>query len=646
MAMKSIIGKCKSHASSLVWLLALLVTAGLLLSYEHFVLWKIQEQNLFLDTPLFFRQQMLVPGGLLSYVGSFLTQLLYYPALGVGVLCALWWLLMWLLRRTFRVAEPWAVLLLVPVALLLAANVDMGYWIYPIKLKGWYFTATLGLLAVVALLWAYRTLSARRLWRRVLLVLTVVAGYPLFGTYALAAALLMGLWSWRLERSAQDSQLSQNTKVKTLNSAADSLLAAVAVAAVSLAYYQFVYYQTNEVNLWWTALPTFKILEVNSEYYWPYALLAACMVVLVLGKWEKKEMDEKAAPVSKKAAKGKKNVGGRNYKALWKLAVVVIVLAATVYGVQKAWMKDENFHREVAMEYYIEQTRWDDVLAEADKQRDVPTRAIVLMRNLALSRLGRQSTEMYRFPKGAKSYASPVAIPTSMLIGDLFYYHYGMLNDCHHMCLEGGVEYGWRVEHLKYMARCALLTGDRNAMLKYTGLLKHTLFHGGWAQWAETLQLDAKLRQNDRETGPVMNMMRYPDMVGSDHGYAENYVMNHLSQMDSDDPTFQEQCLLATLWKKNSRQFWRRFATYLQLHKGEPIPRYYQEAACLYATTQPPAPIEVPIDEGIQKSLQAFMQLLQQYDGMSLEQVRSALSPMYGDTYFFEYFLTDDLNYM
>ena len=645
--MKSIIGKCKSHASSLVWLLALLVTAGLLLSYEHFVLWKIQEQNLFLDTPLFFRQQMLVPGGLLSYVGSFLTQLLYYPVLGVGVLCALWWLLMWLMRRTFRVAEPWAVLLLVPVALLLTANVDMGYWIYPIKLKGWYFAATLGLLAVVALLWAYRALSAHRLWRRVLLVLTVVAGYPLFGTYALAAALLMALWSWRLERSALLSPLSSlHSRLSTLHSSIDSLLAIALVAAVPLAYYQFVYYQTNEVNLWWAALPTFKILEVNSEYYWPYALLAACMVVLVLGKWEKKEIDEKAAPVSKKAAKGKKNVGGRNYKALWKLAVVVIVLAATVYGVQKAWMKDENFHREVAMEYYIEQTRWDDVLAEADKQRDVPTRAIVLMRNLALSRLGRQSTEMYRFPKGAKSYASPVAIPTSMLIGDLFYYHYGMLNDCHHMCLEGGVEYGWRVEHLKYMARCALLTGDRNAMLKYTGLLKHTLFHGGWAQWAETLQLDAKLRQNDRETGPVMNMMRYPDMVGSDHGYAENYVMNHLSQMDSDDPTFQEQCLLATLWKKNSRQFWRRFATYLQLHKGEPIPRYYQEAACLYTVTQPPAPIEVPIDEGIQKSLQAFMQLLQQYDGMSLEQVRSALSPMYGDTYFFEYFLTDDLNYM
>ena len=452
MAMKTIIGKCKSHASSLVWLLALLVTAGLLLSYEHFVLWKIQEQNLFLDTPLFFRQQMLVPGGLLSYVGSFLTQLLYYPVLGVGVLCALWWLLMWLMRRTFRVAEPWAVLLLVPVALLLAANVDMGYWIYPIKLKGWYFAATLGLLAVVALLWAYRALSARRLWRRVLLVLTVVAGYPLFGTYALAAALLMALWSWRLERSdlssplkVQNSPRSLRSKHSTLNSAIDSLLAIALVAAVPLAYYQFVYYQTNEVNLWWTALPTFKILEVNSEYYWPYALLAACMVVLVLGKWETKaekpeakskaEAEDKTEVPNKAEAKDKKNAKGKKasqprgahsqpfstarsasqrpkgYKGWWKLAVVVIVLAATVYGVQKAWMKDENFHREVAMEYYIEQTRWDDVLAEADKQRDVPTRAIVLMRNLALSRWDARARRCIASRRGQRATPRPSPFP-------------------------------------------------------------------------------------------------------------------------------------------------------------------------------------------------------------------------------------------
>ena len=639
MAVNSIISKCKPHVTPVVWLMALVVAAGFLLGYERHVLWKIQEQNLFLDTPLFFRQQMVVPGGLLTYVGSFLTQLLYRPVLGVAVLCALWWLLMWLMRHTFRVAEPWSLLLLVPAALLLAANVDMGYWIYPIKLKGWYFDATLGVTAVVALLWAYRSLSSLRLWRRVLLVVTVVAGYPLIGSYALAAVVLMALWSWRLD----------NNRWQALT---DSLLAAIVVAAVPLLYYQFVYYQTNKVNLWWTGLPTFKILEVNSEYYLPYALLAVCLVILVIGKWQKndtpkkEETKRKEVAKNKKGAKGNKNTRSVHFKNLWKAIVVVIVLIAAVYYVQTVWVKDENFHREMAMSHYVEQTRWEDVLTEAAKQQDTPTRAIVLMRNLALSRLGRQSTEMYRYRNGSKPYAVAFAIPTSMLIGDMIYYQYGMMNDCHHMCLEGGVEYGWRVEHLKYMARCALMSGEKNVMLKYTELLKHTLYHGEWAQWLESLQQKPELKRKDRETGPVMNMMRYPDMVGSDHGYTENYVMTHLAQMDSDDPSFQEQCLLATLWNKNSRQFWRRFATYLDLHKGEAIPRYYQEAACLYSVIQAPAPFEAPVDEGIKKNLQAFMEQLQRYDGMSLESVRKTLYPMYGDTYFFEFFLMDDLSFM
>ena len=72
MAVNSIISKCKPHVTPVVWLMALVVAAGFLLGYERHVLWKIQEQNLFLDTPLFFRQQMVVPGGLLTYVGSFL----------------------------------------------------------------------------------------------------------------------------------------------------------------------------------------------------------------------------------------------------------------------------------------------------------------------------------------------------------------------------------------------------------------------------------------------------------------------------------------------------------------------------------------------------------------------------------------------
>ena len=639
MTFKSVLGKLKDHASIIVWLISLAVVAGLLLSYEKHVLWLVQEQSLFLDTSQFFSQQMVVPGGLLVYIGCFLTQLLYHPVLGVTVLCALWLLLMWLLRRAFMVGERWASLLVVPVALLLIANVDMGYWVYPIKLKGWYFDATVGVTVIAALLWAFRVLSAYRIWRRVLIVVTVAAGYPLFGTYAIAAAVLMGLWCWRLDKDRWQALV-------------DCILAALMVVAIPLLCYQYVYNQVNMANLWWTGLPIFKIIDEYPEFYVPYALLGACLLILTVGKWNTAAKQEQSAPspvtterkrTQKKSKKQKSS--SKKYSGWWQTAIVIIVLAATVYGVNAAWMKDENFHHETAMKHFIEQTRWEDVLAEADKQQDMPTRGVVVMRNLALSRLGRQSTEMYRYRNGSKQPASPFPFQLSMMIGNLLYYNYGMFNDCHHMCVEAGVEFGWHVEQLKYMARCNLMNDEVNAMLKYTRLLKHTLFHGEWADNMEKLQ-KPELKRKDRETGPIMHTMHHYDNVGADHGYAEKYLMNHLAVIDCDDPEFQEQCVLATLWTKSSLHFWYRFKRYLELNPGKPVPRYFMEAAYLYTTEEKKALFNMSFDEGVKKTYQEFIDQLPKYDGMDIDDVRSALYPRFGDTFFFDYYLMDDLKFI
>ena len=639
MTFKSVLGKLKDHASIIVWLISLAVVAGLLLSYEKHVLWLVQEQSLFLDTSQFFSQQMVVPGGLLVYIGCFLTQLLYHPVLGVTVLCALWLLLMWLLRRAFMVGERWASLLVVPVALLLIANVDMGYWVYPIKLKGWYFDATVGVTVIAALLWAFRVLSAYRIWRRVLIVVTVAAGYPLFGTYAIAAAVLMGLWCWRLDKDRWQALV-------------DCILAALMVIAIPLLCYQYVYNQVNIANLWWTGLPIFKIIDEYPEFYVPYALLGACLLILTVGKWNTAAKQEQSAPspVTTERKRTQKNSkkqksSSKKYSGWWQTAIVIIVLAATVYGANAAWMKDENFHHETAMKHFIEQTRWEDVLAEADKQQDMPTRGVVVMRNLALSRLGRQSTEMYRYRNGSKQPASPFPFQLSMMIGNLLYYNYGMFNDCHHMCVEAGVEFGWHVEQLKYMARCNLMNDEVNAMLKYTRLLKHTLFHGEWADNMEKLQ-KPELKRKDRETGPIMHTMHHYDNVGADHGYAEKYLMNHLAVIDCDDPEFQEQCVLATLWTKSSLHFWYRFKRYLELNPGKPVPRYFMEAAYLYTTEEKKALFNMSFDEGVKKTYQEFIDQLPKYDGMDIDDVRSALYPRFGDTFFFDYYLMDDLKFI
>ncbi len=66
----------------------LVATAVILTVFEGEYLWKVQELNLFLDTKTFFWQQMVVPGGMLTWLGTFFTQLFYIPWLGALTMCA------------------------------------------------------------------------------------------------------------------------------------------------------------------------------------------------------------------------------------------------------------------------------------------------------------------------------------------------------------------------------------------------------------------------------------------------------------------------------------------------------------------------------------------------------------------------------
>ena len=194
MTQKSRWGKLPVHHTGMAALLPYLVifVMGMVLTLsEYNYLARVEEQNLFLHTPLFFNQCMVVPGGLLSWAGAFLTQLLHHPALGVTVLCLLWALLTFLLGRTFHIPTRWLCVTLIPVAMLLLANVDLGYWIYYLKLRGYFFVLTLGIISAVAMVWTYRALPRR--FRTVFILLTVVGLYPFIGFFALLSAVLMAL---------------------------------------------------------------------------------------------------------------------------------------------------------------------------------------------------------------------------------------------------------------------------------------------------------------------------------------------------------------------------------------------------------------------------------------------------------------------
>ena len=337
---------------------------------------------------------------------------------------------MWLVKRAFSIPDKWCVVTLIPVALLLIANMDLGYWIYAMRLPGYFFSATIGTTAAAALLWAFRKLP-QNLWMRIAyVVLVVLVGYPLMGVYGLAAALLMGIWIWRLSDKRQLNILI-------------SVAALLAVVAIPLFYYRYVYYQTNIIDIYHTALPDFTFFEEYPNFLIPYYLLAVCFLAFaILYRQPKPEVTKKGKPILHWIGQA-------------------VLLAAIVYGVEHYWYKDDNFHHELRMERCIENVDWEGVIAEGQKQAGEPTRAIVMMHNLALSRLGRQCDEMYSFKKGSSRSKTELPVYMHNTAGRLIYYQYGVLNEVHRMCMEAGVNWGWNVEMLQYMARAAVLGNEQ-----------------------------------------------------------------------------------------------------------------------------------------------------------------------------------------
>ena len=595
----------------ILWLGALSVIGCALLCLESDLLWKVQQQNLFLYSSLFLKQTMVTSGGMLSYLGTFFTQFFYHPWIGVVMLCSWWWLLMWLVKRTFQIPDRWMVLTLIPVGCLLIANMDLDYWIYVMKLKGYFFSATIGTTAGVVLLWLFRILS-HNLWLRIgFIVLTAAIGYPLMGVYALTTVLLMGIWTWRLTDSRKENICL-------------SAVALLTCIVIPLVYYRYVYYQTHFNDIYLTALPTFTITETLHAYYIPYYLLALYFLFMVVVRLNPTNPIKPIKPILLQS----------------------LLLSALIACVWHFWYKDDNYHHELRMQRCIEQADWQGVIDEGKKQKGEPTRAIVMMHNLALSRLGLQCDLMYRFPKGSKKPNTPLPVFMYNIAGRLIYYHYGMMNECHRMCMEEGVEYGWSVELLQYMARNAVFNKETRAATKFLNLLRQTHYYGDWADRMERLINNPDLMTNDMETGPITHMLHYPDVQSAGDGFVEKNLMEILSKTDANEPYFQEQAVLAAMWTRNTADFWARFEQYINLHPNRPVPRIFQEAAYLFGSMEKlPFTEELPINQDVKENLRGFIQTMQQCNWKPNAQVRNYLYQRYGTTYFFEFFFLKDITY-
>lgn len=586
---------------------------------EYSQLHRIQDLSLFLQTDMFFAEAMKVPGGLISYAGAFLVQFFYYPYIGAAIYVAMLFAVYLLVRKVFDISRRWSLLALLPAVMILATNTQMGYWIYYIKLQGFYYVLLLGVIVVLLAMWLCKRLP---MWAKFIFAALFAASYPLFGVYSLAGTLLMAVMA--LAASVRTG--------KCKAAAALLLLLAIALVAALPAIFFYKYTSTSLPLMYLAGVPAYQWSFFGDSWFasiiWPmwvpYILLFVALLLM-------------------SALYGKKQAGklDKFYPAVQSVLLLFIVGFSWAY-----WYNDENFRAELAQNRAMWNEDWARVV-ELGKVSGTPTRLVVMNRNIALLRTGRAGEEMFKMPDGSATMNSPVSVRLAQTGGKMAYYQYGRFSFCYRWCIEDAVEYGWKVEYLKHAVRSMIAVGEYKLAGRYINILKKTIFHKGWAEECEALIEKPKSLERNPEYAVPRQMFGYLNRLDVDESYVEAYLLDVMTSplFVNPTPTCTEAGLMHALIRKDTQLFWNKVVEYLNTHKTFRIPTHYQEALMLYGNIDRRADIsKFKFDSNIQQRFREFMKLSAKYKGMTEEQMAPYFKEAgFDDTYWYFYFFIRDI---
>ena len=598
------------HLPLIAGLTFLVITWLLLNIFEHEYLYRVQELSLWLPTEVYFDERMMVPGGLMSYIACFLTQFFYYPMLGSLLFVGLLFVVQLLTRKVFDIPARWGLLTIVPVALILSCAMEAGYWIFQIKTQGYFYSMLVGFLFTLSVIRLYQLSKG---WVRYITVaLIAAAGYPLFGFYALLALLSIVV----LEATSKERNI------------AVALLCIAAAIATPILYYN-VYEQTRFVRMFTAGMPAFEFIVRDLRTWIPYILLYLFPLVMPFIRF---------------------NRSGNHVQTKKRFMLTQgIGIGLIVFVVQLFWFRDPNFRAEIKMNHAMERLEWRKALDIAKAQKQTPTRLIVLNRNLALLKLGRAGDEMFHYLDGGEPAASPFEIRLMQVGGKMLYYHYARMNFCYRWCLEDAVEYGWKVDYMKYMVKTSIVSGEYDLAMKYINTLKKTLFYKEWAKKYEKIAKNPELIAKDREMASILPLYQFEDQLDGDNTLVEIYLLNYFAHTYSDlnTPMFDEASLMCALTLKDIQTFWNCFFRYANSHKTDRMPTHYQEAALLYGNLEKTVDIsKMPFDKSVKMRFQDFMRFAQKHAVENVERDPEAKKLFYerfGNTFWYFYFFIRDV---
>lgn len=580
-------------------------------------LWKVERMSLFLTDESFFSEKMSVAGGFLQYLSCFFTQMFHFQLFGSVLYAVMVACLSLLIVWAYGLGPKYAGLSVVPASAVVLTCTELGYMLYVVKLPGYFYMALLGAMFVSFFFGLYvrlRRCAGRTLYVLSLVMLVVFAFfYAFIGTYAvvlLACCAVYELVAYRLKGLA------------------GAVVALVGIFAVPRILALCVYEGLNLDTLYNVCLPDFLFTGNEFSLWYPYIIIGISFVVLSV-----------VSALRMSVAGGAESATRTGI--VWSAVVSVAALLFSSYTLWNRSFKDEDLYAVLRAERAAEERNWSAVV-QATVTDYEPTRAMVLMRNLALFKMGLADDKIFAYPDGAKEYNIPRVAQVLRLVGArLLYFNYGKVNFCYRWCMEDKVEYGLSAEHLIYMIRCSLLNGEWELAEKYIRTLKSTLFYRDLASHYESMLRRPDKIAADPEFKDIVPLMAYNNLLDGDGGLIEVYLLNNFGYMSGGNEQLVELSILSNMISKSPERFWPHFVVYARHHDQLPI--HMQEAALLFGWLQNIDVSQFNISDDVRSRFMGLVEMAQ--SGMN--DADAAGDPMirsrYGDTYWYYYFFVKGL---
>ena len=567
-----------------VSLLAFILYVVYTLHINKEVLYTAHDRSEFIFGAPFFHTLLSKPFGLMQYVGAWLTQLFYHPALGASALVAIWTLVFLAGAKAFRLKGNASALMLLPIACLLTSIIDLGYWIYIFTIRGYWFSQSLGYLAMLLFLWAAR--CTPRKWHLAWYLLGFCF-YPLLGWFALLFMLCLVLAekpTWR------------------------ELIGLVLLVITAGIWRALLYSNQNPDDVMMAGFPRFVTpVDSSGQLSIPFWVLGAVSVLIALYSWF----------MSKREA--------TQTKLMWFVPVLSAIVG--IVFISSLMFRNQNYIDEMRMIRHAEADNWQEVvhMAEVNKQ---PTRTMVMLKNIALMNEGGLLDRSFKLGNPGVDIYNPDSLHIGLLniASPLVYYNYGKMNYAIRLCYENAVATGFSPFYMKMLSRCACATGEKKLAERYNALLHHNMFYGNWQPTPIT-----------KTVSELQNS--FTDELNGVENNSERFIIDSFSHStDTVSKAASEQALFYSMIRCDSGRFWAALRKYVKMNPDAKFPLHAQEAYIMYMDKSPEEkPIMLPVEQAVYDRYKKFWETLESFvkRGLKPEEISAKMRNQWKDTYWY-----------